>query len=197
MIRYCTELQSVQYLNPHAVSVQEEEHMKKESMEVVGRIVKRERELFGIRVIKKDNTSKVRQMYPEAWHMFYLLENENNLVPPLEIQGTMEVLKNDQIRLLWFIHPIMINEWNMENCILFANEVNRELGNGGRFWVDKMCIRDRFLHVDTLLATSSVAFLLHREVSVHYQILVFSIAARNASIEILLLVSVPDSDRKS
>ena len=100
MIRYCTELQSVQYLNPHAVSVQEEEHMKKESMEVVGRIVKRERELFGIRVIKK------------------------------------EVLKNDQIRLLWFIHPIMINEWNMENCILFANEVNRELGNGGRFWVD-------------------------------------------------------------
>ena len=31
------------YLNPHAVSVQEEEHMKKESMEVVGRIVKRER----------------------------------------------------------------------------------------------------------------------------------------------------------
>ena len=29
MIRYCTELQSVQYLNPHAVSVQEEEHMKK------------------------------------------------------------------------------------------------------------------------------------------------------------------------
>lgn len=53
MIRYCTELQSVQYLNPHAVSVQEEEHMKKESMEVVGRIVKRERELFGIRVIKK------------------------------------------------------------------------------------------------------------------------------------------------
>ena len=97
MIRYCTELQSVQYLNPHAVSVQEEEHMKKESMEVVGRIVKRERELFGIRVIKKDNTSKVRQMYPEAWHMFYLLENENNLVPPLEIQGTMEVLKNDQI----------------------------------------------------------------------------------------------------
>lgn len=96
------------------VSVQEEEHMKKESMEVVGRIVKRERELFGIRVIKKDNTSKVRQMYPEAWHMFYLLENENNLVPPLEIQGTMEVLKNDQIRLLWFIHPIMINEWNME-----------------------------------------------------------------------------------
>lgn len=93
MIRYCTELQSVQYLNPHAVSVQEEEHMKKESMEVVGRIVKRERELFGIRVIKKDNTSKVRQMYPEAWHMFYLLENENNLVPPLEIQGTMEVLK--------------------------------------------------------------------------------------------------------
>ena len=40
MIRYCTELQSVQYLNPHAVSVQEEEHMKKESMEVVGRIVK-------------------------------------------------------------------------------------------------------------------------------------------------------------
>lgn len=41
MIRYCTELQSVQYLNPHAVSVQEEEHMKKESMEVVGRIVKR------------------------------------------------------------------------------------------------------------------------------------------------------------
>lgn len=28
------------------------------------------------------------------------------------------------------------NEWNMENCILFANEVNRELGNGGRFWVD-------------------------------------------------------------
>ena len=65
MIRYCTELQSVQYLNPHAVSVQEEEHMKKESMEVVGRIVKRERELFGIRVIKKDNTSKVRQMYPE------------------------------------------------------------------------------------------------------------------------------------
>ena len=110
--------------------------MKKESMEVVGRIVKRERELFGIRVIKKDNTSKVRQMYPEAWHMFYLLENENNLVPPLEIQGTKEVLKNDQIRLLWFIHPIMINEWNMENCILFANEVNRELGNGGRFWVD-------------------------------------------------------------
>ena len=97
---------------------------------------KRERELFGIRVIKKDNTSKVRQMYPEAWHMFYLLENENNLVPPLEIQGTMEVLKNDQIRLLWFIHPIMINEWNMENCILFANEVNREIGNGGRFWVD-------------------------------------------------------------
>lgn len=66
---------------------------EKESMEVVGRIVKRERELFGIRVIKKDNTSKVRQMYPEAWHMFYLLENENNLVPPLEIQGTMEVLK--------------------------------------------------------------------------------------------------------
>ena len=46
------------------------------------------------------------------------------------------MLKNDQIRLLWFIHPIMINEWNMENCILFANEVNRELGNGGRFWVD-------------------------------------------------------------
>ena len=137
MIRYCTELQSVQYLNLHVVSIQEEEHMKKESMEVVGRIVKRERELFGIRVIKKDNTSKVRQMYPEAWHMFYLLENENNLVPPLEIQGTMEVLKNDQIRLLWFIHPIMINEWNMENCILFANEVNRELGNGGRFWVDK------------------------------------------------------------
>ena len=136
MIRYCTELQSVQYLNLHVVSIQEEEHMKKESMEVVGRIVKRERELFGIRVIKKDNTSKVRQMYPEAWHMFYLLENENNLVPPLEIQGTMEVLKNDQIRLLWFIHPIMINEWNMENCILFANEVNRELGNGGRFWVD-------------------------------------------------------------
>ena len=41
MIRYCTELQSVQYLNPHAVSVQEEEHMKKESMEVVGRIVKK------------------------------------------------------------------------------------------------------------------------------------------------------------
>ena len=77
MIRYCTELQSVQYLNPHAVSVQEEEHMKKESMEVVGRIVKRERDLFGIRVIKKDNTSKVRQMYPEAWHMFYLLENGN------------------------------------------------------------------------------------------------------------------------
>ena len=106
------------------------------SINTVGRIVKRERELFGIRVIKKDNTSKVRQMYPEAWHMFYLLENENNLVPPLEIQGTMEVLKNDQIRLLWFIHPIMINEWNMENCILFANEVNRELGNGGRFWVD-------------------------------------------------------------
>ena len=31
----------------------------------------------------------------------------------------------------------------------------------------------------------------------HYQILVFSIAARNASIEILLLVSVPDSDSKS
>lgn len=30
MIRYCTELQSVQYLDPHAVSVQEEEHMKKE-----------------------------------------------------------------------------------------------------------------------------------------------------------------------
>ena len=109
---------------------------EKREHEVVGRIVKRERELFGIRVIKKDNTSKVRQMYPEAWHMFYLLENENNLVPPLEIQGTMEVLKNDQIRLLWFIHPIMINEWNMENCILFANEVNRELGNGGRFWVD-------------------------------------------------------------
>lgn len=53
MIRYCTELQSVQYLNPHAVSVQEEEHMKKESMEVVGRIVKRERELFGIRVDRK------------------------------------------------------------------------------------------------------------------------------------------------
>ena len=25
MIRYCTELQSVQYLNPHAVSVQEED----------------------------------------------------------------------------------------------------------------------------------------------------------------------------
>ena len=83
-----------------------------------------------------DNTSKVRQMYPEAWHMFYLLENENNLVPPLEIQGTMEVLKNNLIRLLWFIHPIMVNEWNMENCILFANEVNREIGNGGRFWVD-------------------------------------------------------------
>lgn len=41
---------------------------------------KTRRELFGIRVIKKDNTSKVRQMYPEAWHMFYLLENENNLV---------------------------------------------------------------------------------------------------------------------
>ena len=55
-------------------------------------------------------------------------------------------------------------------------------------------IMEPFLHVDTLLATSSVAFLLHREVSVHYQILVFSIAARNASIEILLLVSVPDSD---
>lgn len=35
------------------------------------------------------------------------------------------------------------------------------------------------------------------EVSFHYQILVFSIAARNASIEILLLVNVPDSDRKS
>lgn len=133
---YTEEEREEVYDNPHAVSVQEEEHMKKESMEVVGRIVKRERELFGIRVIKKDNTSKVRQMYPEAWHMFYLLENENNLVPPLEIQGTMEVLKNDQIRLLWFIHPIMINEWNMENCILFANEVNRELGNGGRFWVD-------------------------------------------------------------
>ena len=63
MIRYCTELQSVQYLDLHVVSIQEEEHMKKESMEVVGRIVKRERELFGIRVIKKDNTSKVRQMY--------------------------------------------------------------------------------------------------------------------------------------
>ena len=31
MIRYCTELQSVQYLNPHAVSVQEEEHMKSAS----------------------------------------------------------------------------------------------------------------------------------------------------------------------
>ena len=74
MIRYCTELQSVQYLNLHVVSIQEEEHMKKESMEVVGRIVKRERELFGIRVIKKDNTSKVRQMYPEACHMFYLLD---------------------------------------------------------------------------------------------------------------------------
>ena len=57
MIRYCTELQSVQYLNLHVVSIQEEEHMKKESMEVVGRIVKRERELFGIRVIKKDNKS--------------------------------------------------------------------------------------------------------------------------------------------
>ena len=98
MIRYCTELQSVQYLNPHVVSIQEEEHMKKESMEVLRRIVKREQEFFGIRVIKKENTSKVRQMYPEAWHMFYLLENENNLVPPLEIQGTMEVLKNDQIR---------------------------------------------------------------------------------------------------
>ena len=110
--------------------------MKKESMEVLRRIVKREQEFFGIRVIKKDNTSKVRQMYPEAWHMFYLLENENNLVPPLEIQGTMEVLKNDQIRLLWFLHPIMIDEWNMESCILFANEVNRELGSGGRFWVD-------------------------------------------------------------
>ena len=122
MIRYCTELQSVQYLNLHVVSIQEEEHMKKESMEVLRRIVKREKEFFDIRVIKKDNTSKVRQMYPEAWHMFYLLENENNLVPPLEIQGTMEVLKNDQIRLLC--------------CILFANEVNRELGNGGRFWVD-------------------------------------------------------------
>ena len=136
MIRYCTELQSVQYLNPHVVSIQEEEHMKKESMEVLRRIVKREQEFFGIRVIKKENTSKVRQMYPEAWHMFYLLENENNLVPPLEIQGTMEVLKNDQIRLLWFIHPVMITKCNMENCILLANEVNRELGNGGRFWVD-------------------------------------------------------------
>ena len=110
--------------------------MKKESMEVLRRIVKREKEFFDIRVIKKDNTSKVRQMYPEAWHMFYLLENENNLVPPLEIQGTMEVLKNDQIRLLWFIHPIMIDAWNMESCILFAYEVNRVLGNGGRFWVD-------------------------------------------------------------
>lgn len=136
MIRYCTELQSVQYLNPHVVSIQEEEHMKKESMEVLRRIVKREQEFLGIRVIKKENTSKVRQMYPEAWHMFYLLENENNLVPPLEIQGTMEVLKNDQIRLLWFIHPVMITKCNMENCILLANEVNRELGNGGRFWVD-------------------------------------------------------------
>lgn len=58
MIRYCTEIQSVQYQNPHAVPVQEEEHMKNESMEVLGRIVKRGRELFGIRVIKKDNTSK-------------------------------------------------------------------------------------------------------------------------------------------
>lgn len=27
-------------------------------------------------------------------------------------------------------------EKGMENCILFANEVNREIGNGGRFWVD-------------------------------------------------------------
>ena len=61
MIRYCTELQSVQYLNPHAVSVQEEEHMKKESMEVVGRIVKRERELFGIRVIKKNSNVEERK----------------------------------------------------------------------------------------------------------------------------------------
>lgn len=37
--------------------------MKKESMEVLRRIVKREKEFFDIRVIKKDNTSKVRQMY--------------------------------------------------------------------------------------------------------------------------------------
>ena len=29
MIRYCTELQSVQYLNPHVVSIQEEEHNEK------------------------------------------------------------------------------------------------------------------------------------------------------------------------
>ena len=58
MIRYCTELQSVQYLNLHVVSIQEEEHMKKESMEVVGRIVKRERELFGIRVIKRTTHQK-------------------------------------------------------------------------------------------------------------------------------------------
>lgn len=119
MIRYCTEIQSVQYQNPHAVPVQEEEHMKNESMEVLGRIVKRGRELFGIRVIKKDNTSKVRQMYPEAWHMFYLLENENNLVPPLEIQGTMEVLKIIRFdyyglfTLLWLMSGI----WRTAFCL--------------------------------------------------------------------------------
>ena len=74
MIRYCTELQSVQYLNLHVVSIQEEEHMKKESMEVVGRIVKRERELFGIRVIKKDNTSKCVRCTRKMAHVLLVRE---------------------------------------------------------------------------------------------------------------------------
>lgn len=112
--------------------------MKKESMEIIEKmILKLKRTRSDILFAKKENTSKVIQMYPEAWHMYHVLVNEHNLVPPLEIQGTIEIYEEQQmIRLLWFIHPIMVNERNMNSCISFANEVNRELGRGGHFWVD-------------------------------------------------------------
>lgn len=112
--------------------------MKKETMEIIEKmILKLKRTRSDILFVKKENTSKVIQMYPEAWHMYHVLVNEHNLVPTLEIQGTIEIYEEQQmIRSLWFIHPIMVNERNMNSCISFANEVNRELGRGGHFWVD-------------------------------------------------------------
>lgn len=75
MIRYCTELQSVQYLNLHVVSIQEEEHMKKESMEVLRRIVKREKEFFDIRVIKKGQHIKSASDVPGGMaHVLFVRE---------------------------------------------------------------------------------------------------------------------------
>lgn len=106
---------------------------------ILNKIISKKAKEFGIEELNQNfgNDSSIIAFAPLGTRHFFL-DCPNRFVEAMHLQAELS-LKDQAVRIMWFISPPIIREKTLPGFLAFANEANRYLYRGhsmGRFWID-------------------------------------------------------------